>query len=94
MGLKPKATPEEVVNFIEAVYPGNADLAMVFFSEKKCLKDATEIILTLRYQLATLKAKMREIDDALDSGAPLKLFARDVQSILCLPDVREILKEK
>ena len=44
---KPVATQEDIDRFISLIYPGTVELAKVFFSEKKCLNDASDLIESL-----------------------------------------------
>jgi len=53
---KQQATHEDVMAFLEAVYPGAANLALASFNEKACLADASALLGRLRADKAQLLA--------------------------------------
>ena len=55
-----------VAAFFEAVYPGNAELAMASFNEKKVLADATKLISELLEALRDLVERRGHPGDRLD----------------------------
>jgi hypothetical protein len=48
----PKATYDDVLQFIRAVYPDAPELAIASFSEKQVLNDAANLIVQMRLELS------------------------------------------
>lgn len=46
--------PDYILAFVEAVYPGNAELSLSMFNERTCLTDATKLINELRQRTGVL----------------------------------------
>jgi hypothetical protein len=57
--------PDFITKFVEAVYPDAPWLAMAMFDEGTCLRDATELIATLRARVAELEKELAEANGKL-----------------------------
>lgn len=50
--IRTKKIPQYVRDFLEVIYPGNVELAIIFFDEQHTLEVATELIQKLRIRLS------------------------------------------
>jgi hypothetical protein len=74
--LTPPKAPAYIIAFIEAVCPETPALYAASFSEKTCLTDATDLIVSLRARVAELEAQLVMADRAIgDHNAPTDCYA-------------------
>jgi hypothetical protein len=71
MTSKQRATDEDVMRFIRAVYPEAPHLALASFNEKKALNDAAELIEQLRQTVADKESDCARLHNAfMDAKYP------------------------
>lgn len=87
-------THPAVQGFMEAVYPGHAELALSCFNEIKALTDATETINTLRSQRAALLEALEKAKQFIVNGVEfgyIQMPKRGDPALETLPAIQSIL---